>query len=419
MPRLLPSSLRNPAFRWYFTARTASHLGDGLISIALLFGALRLGASPTQVGLVLLAGRLPVVVFTLVGGVVGDLLSRRAVMLAADVVRCGTQGVTAVLLLSGTGTLWHLALLQAIAGTATAFFTPAAAGLVADVVPVAERGQANALLNAAQNAATLVAPGLSATLVATVGAGAAFAVDAATFVVSALALAVLRVPDRPVPRRPTVLGALRHGWRDFRARPWLRATTIQVAVINGACISPFLVVGPIIVDRHLGGPLSWAFIGNGYAVGALLGSALALRLRPRRPLRIAVAVPVALAPLFALLAAGAPVPVLVAAAVPAGVQSAVYAVLIDTARQTHVPTDLLARATGFATVVGLAAAPLGTALAGPAAERVGAGTVLVVGAVVAVVSTPFALAVRSVRDLPAVPADATPSGEGGRTVPTG
>ncbi|MFD1152060.1 MFS transporter [Saccharothrix hoggarensis] len=401
MTRTPPPLLRDPAFRWYFVARTSSHLGDGLISIALLFGALRLGASPTEVGLVLLAGRLPVVVFTIVGGVVGDLVSRRAVMLAADVVRFASQGVTAVLLITGTATLWHLAVLQAVAGTANAFFAPAAAGLVADVVPEARRRQANALLNAAQNAATLLAPVVSATLVATVGAGVSFAVDAATFAVSAVSLLALKAPDRVVPRRPALLDALRHGWRDFRARPWLQATTVQVAVINGACISPFLVIGPIIADQRLGGPLAWALIGNGYAVGALLGSAVVLRWRPRRPLRVAVTIPVALAPLLVLLAAGAPAPVLAAAAVPAGVQSAIYAVLTSTARQVHVPADLVARATGFSTVVGLAAAPVGMALAGPVAERVGTDAVLLAGALIAVLSVPPALAVRSVRHLPA------------------
>ncbi|MCC8242911.1 MFS transporter [Saccharothrix luteola] len=412
MLRLTPAPLRDPAFRRYFTARSFSHLGDGLISIALLFGALRLGASPTEIGLLLLASRLPVVVFTVLGGVIGDLVSRRAVMLIADVVRCGTQGLTAVLLLTGVGTLWHLAVLQAVAGTATAFFNPAAAGLVVDVVPEEHRHQANALLTATQNVAILVAPVISAILVATVGAGASFAVDAGTFVISAVALMMLRVPDRPVHQRPGMLDAVRHGWRDFRSRPWLQATTIQVAVINGACISPFLVLGPIITDERLGGPLSWAFIGNGYAAGALVGSAIAMRWHPRRPLRVAVTIPVALAPLLVLLAAGAPVFLLAAAAVPAGIQSAIYAVLTDTARQTHVPPDLVARATGFSTVVGLAAAPVGMAVAGPAAERIGSGTVLVIGAVIAVVSVPLALAVRAVRDLPARPESApAPDGE--------
>jgi len=399
--RPVPALLRDPAFRRYFLARTSSHLGDGLIPVALLFGALRLGASPTELGLVLLAGRLPVVVFTLVGGVVGDVLSRRAVMLAADVVRCASQGLTAALLVTGVATLWHLAALQAVAGAAHAFFTPAAAGLVADIVPEAQRRQANALVTTTQNAATLVAPVVSAALVAAVGAGVSFAVDAVTFVISAAALVALKAPDRSVPRRPALLTAARHGWRDFRTRPWLQATTVQVAVINGVCISPFLVLGPVIAEQRLGGPLAWVLIGNGYAAGALLGSALALRWRPRRPLRVAVTIPAALAPLLVLLAAGAPVWALAAAAVPAGVQSALYAVLTETARQVHVPADLVARATGLSTVVGLAAAPAGMALAGPAAERVGTHAVLLTGALVAVLSAPLALAVRSVRQLPA------------------
>ncbi|MCE6994999.1 MFS transporter [Saccharothrix sp. S26] len=409
MPRLVPPLLRDPTFRWYFIARTASHFGDGLIGMALVFGSLRLGASLTEVGLVLLVGRLPVVVFTLVGGVVGDVVSRRAVMLAADVVRCASQGLTAALLITGAGTLWHLAALQAVAGAANAFFAPAAAGLVVDVVPQEQRSQANALVNAAQNAATLVAPVVCAVLVETVGAGVSFAVDAATFAVSAAALVALNVPDRPVPPRPPLLDAARQGWRDFRGRPWLQAITIQVAVINGACISPFLVLAPVVADQQLGGALAWGFIANGYAVGALLGSVLALRRRPRRPLLVAVTIPVALAPLPALLAAGAPVPVLVAAAVPAGAQAGLYAVLTQTARQIHVPADLVARATGLSTVVGLAAAPLGMALAGPAADLIGTDAVLLAGAVIAVLSAPLTLAVRSVRQLPAEPAPAHPT----------
>lgn len=352
-------------------------------------------------GLVLLASRLPVVVFILVGGVLGDLMSRRALMFIADVVRCLTQGLTAVLLLTGSATLWHLAVLQAVAGAANAFFTPAAAGLVADTVPEEHRHQANALVTATQNAATLVAPVLSATLVATIGAGASFFVDAATLVISAAALLMLKIADRPLAKRPGLLAAVGHGWRDFRSRPWLQASTIQVAVINGVCISPFLVLGPIVAERNLGGPLSWAFIGNGYAVGALLGSAIALRWRPRHPLRVAVTIPVALAPLLALLAIDVPVVVLALAAVPAGIQQSIYAVLTDTARQTHVPVDLIARTTALSTMVGMAAAPIGMALAGPAAEQSSTGTVLLVGAIVAIISAPAALAVRSVRNLPA------------------
>ncbi|MCS7479660.1 MFS transporter [Umezawaea endophytica] len=403
MPRLVPALLRDPTFRWYFIARTCSHFGDGLIGIALIFGSLRLGASLTEVGLVLLVGRLPMVVFTLVGGVLGDLVSRRAVMLAADVLRCASQALTATLLITGIGTLWHLAALQAVAGAANAFFAPAAAGLVVDVVPPQQRRQANALVNAAQNTATLLAPVASALLVETVGAGVSFAVDAATFAVSAAALVALKVPDKPVAPRPALLDAARHGWRDFRARPWLQATTIQVAVLNGACLSPFLVLAPVIADQRLGGALAWGFIANGYAVGALLGSALALRWRPRRPLLVAVTIPIALAPLLALLAAGAPVPILVTAAVPAGVQAGLYAVLTETARQVHVPADLMARATSLSTVVGLAAVPLGMALAGPAAELIGTDVVLLAGAVIAVLSAPLALSVRSVRHLPAEP----------------
>jgi MFS family permease len=82
-------------------------------------------------------------------------------MIAADVVRFGCQAATAALLLSGHAEVWSLMVLQAPAGAATAFFTPAATGLVAALVPSAELRRANALLSVSMNCGAIVALGIS------------------------------------------------------------------------------------------------------------------------------------------------------------------------------------------------------------------------------------------------------------------
>ena len=114
--------LRERDFALFFWGQAVSVLGDGIFPIALAFAVLELGGSPTELGLVLVAGILPQVLFVLVGGVWADRLPRRTIMIAADAVRALVQAVTAVLLLSGEARIWQLAVLYALHATASAFF---------------------------------------------------------------------------------------------------------------------------------------------------------------------------------------------------------------------------------------------------------------------------------------------------------
>ena len=124
-------ALRERRFRLLWLGQATSTLGDGLVPVALAFAVIQtLNGSPTDLGIVLAAQTLPLVVFVLVGGVWADRLPRQMVMLASDLIRCVVQATMAVLLLSGRAQLWELVVLVAIYGTAQAFFQPAATGLV-------------------------------------------------------------------------------------------------------------------------------------------------------------------------------------------------------------------------------------------------------------------------------------------------
>ena len=124
-------ALRERRFRLLWLGQATSTLGDGLVPVALAFAVIQtLDGSPTDLGIVLAAQTLPLVVFVLAGGVWADRLPRQMVMLVSDVIRCAVQATMAVLLLSGRAELWELIVLVAIYGTAQAFFQPAATGLV-------------------------------------------------------------------------------------------------------------------------------------------------------------------------------------------------------------------------------------------------------------------------------------------------
>src|SRR3954465_7854649 len=96
-----PAVLREGDFRLFFIGQSASLLGDGMVNVALAFAVIELGGSASDIGLVFACRTLPLVACLLVGGVVADRTSRRAVMVAADLTCVASQGVLAALLIAG------------------------------------------------------------------------------------------------------------------------------------------------------------------------------------------------------------------------------------------------------------------------------------------------------------------------------
>jgi MFS family permease len=398
---MIDGLLGRTTFRRYFLAQTLSVFGDRLVPLALAFAVLAITDSLTALGLVLLASRLPVILFALLGGAAGDRYDRRTVMIAADVVRFGCQAATAALLLSGHAEVWSLMVLQSVAGAATAFFTPAATGMVAALVPSAELRRANALLSVSMNTGAIVALGISGALVALVGPGWAFALDALTFAASAFFLIGLKVTAAltPVGERTGLLRRVGAGWSAVASRPWLWSATAHLALLNGLVIAPTIVLGPFVAERDLGGATSWAAIGIGAALGGLAGAGIALRWHPRRPLAAAFGCVFAVTPLLVLLAVPGPVWALVLAAGAASMQTSIFNVFLTSTVQAHIPAALLARVSSVTMVGSLAALPVGMALVGPLAGLVGSRTVLLAAATWAVLSTAAVLTLPSVRRL--------------------
>ena len=182
-----------------------------MVAVALAFAVLEIGGSASDVGLVLDAGVFPLVASVLVGGVVADRASRRAVMVAADLVRVASQGTMAALLIAGVSEVWMLALLAGVTGTATGFFGPASTGLLPEVVPAEQLQPANALRSSAVSTGEILGPLAAGVLVAAAGAGWAIAADAVTFGVSAACLAMLRVRRELAAHTNSFVAGLREG----------------------------------------------------------------------------------------------------------------------------------------------------------------------------------------------------------------
>jgi predicted MFS family arabinose efflux permease len=320
-------------------------------------------------------------------------------MIASDLVSGGAQGAAALLLVTGTAEIWHLIALAALRGTAGAFFYPASTGIVPQVVTPGRLQQANALLGLSRNGTSIGGAALAGLLVASVGPGWTLAFDAATYGLGAIVLARLSLPRRMQLPERRFIRELAEGWNEFRSRTWLWVMVIQFAVINAVAVSAFMILGPFVAERSLGGPAAWGLIVAAQAAGLVAGGLIGLRYRPARPLRTATLAFLLTAPPLAFLALTAPVVGIGVAAFLAGIGSELFDVLWRTTIQEQIPEEKLSRVSAYDWLGSLALAPVGAATVGPLADAIGISEMLWIAAGVVVLACLAVLAVDDVRSL--------------------
>ena len=402
-------------YRNVFIAQSVSVFGDGITPVALTFAVLDLTGSGTDLGLVLAAQSLPLASLALVGGVWADRLPRAALMVSSDLIRAAVQAMAALLLLTGTAHIWQLAVLAALHGSAEAFFRPAAGAIIPQIVPTPRLQQANALMGMSDNFGWMVGPAVAGTLVAVIGPGGAIAVDSATFLVSAAFLATLRVPA--IAKTEAVRGfvaELRAGWQEVRSRTWLWVMLLRACLVLCIVIAPFQVLGPLGLREEGYTAAAWGWLQAVFSAGMIVGGAIALRYRPRRPMVVvcltgttAAAAPIALAvfgnPWVLGLVYGL-------RGIAVGILVAVWV----TTLQTYIAKESLGRVTAWDWMSSLALWPAGLAVAGPLAQAFGVTTMCWITGGLGLVASLWVLLMKDVWRLrPA----AVPAGEAGPPPP--
>jgi MFS family permease len=393
----LVAALGERRFRLLFAGRAVSDLGDKLVPVALAFAVLELDSSASALGLVFAARMIPLVVLVLVGGVWADRLPRNLVMLTADGIRAVSQAVAAALLISGRAEVWHLMVLMAVYGAAQAFFDPASTGLVPETVSRPRLQQANGLLQLSRSTANVIGPAIGGVLVATAGPGWAFAVDSATFVVSAAFLALLGLGRVAREARTRFVADLVEGWREFSSRTWVWVSVTHFAFFHLLVLAPFWVLTPIVADGELGGAGAYATILSAMGVGAILGGVVALRVEPRRPLATAFVLILFEVPVYLALAAAAPVALIASLAFVGAIAFNFANTLWNTILQANIPAHALSRVSSYDWLGSLVFLPAGYMLAGPAAEAFGVSETLVFAAAWSVASTLLVLSLEPIR----------------------
>jgi MFS family permease len=399
----LLAPLRHRDFRLLWTGMTISLLGDGIFLVAMAWQAYELWNAPAALSLLGIGMTVPTIAFLLPAGVLSDRLDRRSLMLCADVGRAIVLAALATLAITGLLTFWELVLLVALYGVGTAFFTPPFEAIVPDIVPPGDLAAANSLDQFVRPIALrLAGPAIGGSLVAAVGTGTAFALDAASFAASATAILFMRPPAHPRSEHvESSVGAVKEGLRFVRGRVWLWGTLLSAAIAYLAFMGPAEVLLPYVVKNEL--HASARDLGLVFAAGGVgaIGAALVMGQRghPRRDVtEMYVVWTVA-----TLVVAGYGLAIaswqLMIACLAFNALETWGTIIWATIKQRHVPASMLGRVSSLDWLISIGLLPLSFALTAPVAELVGVRATLAGAALIGGVVTLGALFLPGMRDI--------------------
>jgi MFS family permease len=399
---------RNDFYRRLFVARTISNLGNGISPIALSFGVLALpGADATTLSIVLAAQAIPVVLLLPIGGVIADRVGNARIIGVTDVMMSVVVGVESVLFITGRVTIPVLVVLAALTGILIALWYPAFPGLVPDVVREEHHLQpANAYISVGSNAGLILGNALGGVLVATIGAGAALAVDAVTFLVAGVLVVSFRHVSKPHVSGESMMGDLAHGWRLVISIRWFVVVVLAFSVIVMALRGAEEVMGPVLALQEYGGAAGWAVVMGFMSVGLLVGAFTASKIHVARPMLFGMLITLTLPVWMVCLAFALPLAVVSLGAFGWGMAIEMFQVNWFTTLQTHIPRESIARVSSYDAMGSLLLGPVGLALAGPLVAAVGLQTSFLIAAGICLVAILAAISARSIWQLRSQPAHA-------------
>jgi MFS family permease len=382
-------ALRSRNYRLFVGGQVVSYSGSWLQTVAQGWLVLELSNSPFIVGLVPAVSTLPILLFTLYGGVIADRVNRRRSLLILQTLLAVEALALAVLTSMKLISVGWVLVFAAFAGIISAFEVPIRNALVAELVPRESLMNAIALNSASFNLARVLGPAAAGAVIAIGGVASAFYLNAFSFGAVVWGLWRMRLPPHEPPADPPrTLEAFREGARYVRHEPWPR-TLLFLSGITAMFGFSFLVVLPVFARDTLGTDASGygalvASVGVGALVGALGLAAFGGRLRHRqRRLAIAAAVGFGLALIGAALTRGfwAALAILTGT----GCLMVLHSISANTTVQQDAPDQLRGRVMGFYSLVVLGLAPFGSLQVGWVSEHFGVRVAYAIGGTICVV----------------------------------
>jgi MFS family permease len=272
-------SLRD--FRLLFVGATTSLLGDQFALIATPWLVLRLTGDPLALGIVLALEGIPRAVFMLLGGAITDRLSPRLLMLASDIIRCVLTVGMALAVFAGFVQIWMLYVFSLGFGLVAGFAIPAENSIVPMLVEERDLQAGNSIIMGVSQLTGFIGPTIAGIIIGVfsgsfLGIGLAFAVDAATFAVSATSLWLMHgggrspsgSPAKPESIWTSILAGVKYLWNDST----LRLMFLVITAVNFLIVGPLLVGIPVLSSQRLPeGAVAFGLLMSAYAGGNLTG----------------------------------------------------------------------------------------------------------------------------------------------------
>jgi MFS family permease len=381
-------------------SRFVSNLGNGLAPVAVAFGVLELpDGNGKSLSLVMAATSLSLVLFSPIGGVIGDRFPRAWIVGTADIALAILVIGNGLAYVIGNGSIALFTIIGFLGGISNAIWYPSMSALTSDLAEPEILQDSNAATMLSSNIALILGTAVAGILVATIGPGWAIIIDGITFLIAGLLVYSMR-GDTPVAKRdstPSTLRELKIGWYEFSSRRWVFLVVISFSFVVSMERAVYSVLGPLVADKELGGPKPWSIVLAAWAIGSVVGVLFAAKVRPRYPIRVAIVVQFPLFLWFFSLANTTNVAIIALFAFAVGIAFDFFYVLWVTTLQQHIPKESLSRVMSYDVLGSLALAPIGIAIAGPIAERYGTSIVLNVISIAFLVCMAAPLLSREVR----------------------
>lgn len=360
-------------FQKFLAARLISNFGNGMGTIALAFGILHMrGGSATELGIVVGSITVAYLILSPFGGVIADRYGRIRMAAITDTWGGIVLLVQAIWFTTGHVPFWFLLFAQINFGLMWAIFWPSLAGVVPALVEEDQLMTGNALTQMTSNLMLILGSSVGGWIIATHGSSIALIIDATTFIVAGSIVLTLRhLTIAPDPTENSMFDDLLHGWKVFLSFRWIVIVVFGFSSVFMCWSAIDSVLGPLLAIKKFHGASSWASIIATEFVGYLVGSLIAIKIRPKYPMRFLLLGTYAICGYLVALAFSNSVWLIAIFAFFFGVNFDLWGAIWSTALQKEVPKESLSRVSAFDGMGTLLTRPIGVALAAPLASAIG------------------------------------------------
>ena len=384
-----------------FLARFISNYGNGMGPIALAFGILGLpNGSANLLGLTLGITTVLFLIMAPFGGVIADKYGRARMVGLTDMAAGLILFVQVAYFTTGNVPIAVLLIVNGCFGILWGIFWPAFSGVIPAVLPEAGLQKGNALNSLVTNSGMILGAASAGFLIDAFGVSVTLGIDAASFFVSGILVFTFRhLTPRAQHTENTMIDDLRHGWQVFLSFRWIVIIVAAFSFIVMCWAAAENVLGPLIALEHFDGAKSWSYVITAESIGLVVGSLIAIKVKPKYPMRFLMLSSFPITFYIAALAKPQSLAVIAVGAFLFGITLDLWGTLWSTALQRKVPRDSLSRVSSFDAMGSLMFRPIGLAIAAPLSTLLGIENFIYILAAVTVVAIVLPLFSPEVRNM--------------------